>query len=286
MEENHPTEPFAPPPPPPRPRRHLPVWAIVSMSVASVLVVCCGGLVALGASPIGQKFAAESAATQTAQSISAAYAHQTATAYAVEFPKPTAIPKPTATTKPTTTSKPTATMVATPKPTATTIPVVPITFTGLGGTTDAFVKAYTSSPAACGEGIYAICAYTTIDGCQATVSAFEDSSTINVKYTRIEETSTTYNCSILQYPNQTQTTTYCKTLLPSDAQFQQNVATISGSPAQQEFSQLLANTLQASDFSAPGNANDPGGAQNPPGTFYVEEGFDRCTASTLGNALT
>ena len=118
--------PFPLPPPSPA-RKRFPVWVIVVMSIAGVLVLCCGGTLIFAATPLGQQWIADANATSTAQAIADGNAHATATAYAVAHPIATSA----ATANPTSTPAPTKIPTATVAPTATPAPTIEQRFASL-----------------------------------------------------------------------------------------------------------------------------------------------------------
>ncbi len=125
--------------------------ALVIAVIPLLLVfACCSGGLIFAATPAGQQFAQEGAATETAQALANAQATATASAYALAHPSPTSAlagtPQPTSTPQPTITPQPTSTPQATitPQPTAT--PRAIVTGPTLAGPDSAFQKKYGSAP--------------------------------------------------------------------------------------------------------------------------------------------
>ena len=257
---------------------------VIALASFSSLILCCAVSLIIAATPGYQSFIAEQNATATAQTLVAQEQSATATAYALAHPAPTSTPQPTPTLSPSATPTVKPSPSPTPIPSATPIPTIPVAFVGLGGTETAYENRFGNANE-CGGSVGRGCWITTIDGCSSDINASVDSATLGATYQRIYETDTQYNCSPLQYPNQDQTTKYCKQFIPKDSIYQQNIPTISGYPAQQYMSRILANTLAAEDFTGLSSSNNPGGTQHPPGVFYMEESADGCTISTAGSFL-
>ena len=113
-------------PPAPAKRKRLPTWAIVTISIAGVLVVCCVGLTIFASAPMGQKLAANTTATANIQNINA-----TATASTHLYLTPTGITIPTVIPANAVAKTPTSTVLVmntptkTPKPTTAPIHIAP-----------------------------------------------------------------------------------------------------------------------------------------------------------------
>lgn len=145
--------PFIPNLSPPLTRKGLPVWAIVTISIAGVLVLCCTGIVIFAASPAGRQVIAQGNATSTAQVLAAQNAYATSTAYALAHPKPqptvTALPTVKSSPSPKPSVSPTSTPSLSPKPsinpTQTPLGNV-LNGTTFGGTQAAFDTQYGASP--------------------------------------------------------------------------------------------------------------------------------------------
>ena len=136
--------------PPPPARKRLPVWAIVVMSIAGVLLACCVGIGIFDLTPAGQQFLAQANATSTAQALADVNAHATATAFVLAHPTATSLLQPTSTSAP----KPIPTTTSTPKPTATHAPpptaAAVLNGATFGGMQAAFDEKYGASP----DGLY------------------------------------------------------------------------------------------------------------------------------------
>lgn len=239
------------------PRKGLPVWAIVTISITAVLLFCCVVSVIFAATPLGQKFIAEANATATAQSIVDANTHATSTAYALAHPQPTKTPilYPTVTPQPklTVTLQPTSTITPAPALTKTSIPTstpssIPSQTVGLGGTFSAFKARFGDSGR--GNIYFQEWDFYTIS------SQLADMYTSGTPFGPGNNDSHVFEFSI--YPSSgvqwtvstsAANTALCNSLRPSDTQQGKSYPDPLNNGIVTEYtSKLLANTLVASDF--------------------------------------
>ena len=275
--DSSPTQPVSPPPLDPndvrRGNRSATVTLVIFILV--VIVVGCGGLLALSQTPFGQQALRSTDATDTAQAaqtptptpLSANNNFSTTptvtniqpTRTATAKPTSTARPSPSSTVRPTPTSKPLPTATAAPKPTP--LPVVSPNAATVGGSVAGFNNAFGGGNLHTTGGVWNwsgpggttyVSVYTEEDG-----SSWGPNSPHRVFEVSTQLESTDYTTA--------QANAVVPHFLPSDAKFVGN-----GSPPPQQdgivtiyFSQMLANTLPASDF------KDQNGNAVRPGTIFV-----------------